>query len=157
MNPQILKSKPLNYAKHIFFGVLAIWALYSGVEHDSSTGYFLASLFGGVTLLEILIFSRATLELNEEELKVQRKMLIGVILDNYTIPLKDIRTSHYEVEKYDFWRLMQNFLFEMFFPSGQSTFTILEMDGKKHELRFDANEPKVKTFLGKLPDRVPNG
>jgi hypothetical protein len=61
-------------------------------------------------------------------------MLIGMELNKYSIPLEDIRSSHYEVEKYDTYALFYYFILEMLFPSGQSTFTILKMDGKTKEI-----------------------
>ena len=157
MNPQILTSKSPNYPKHIFFGVIAIWGLYAGVSNDSTTGYLFAGIFGGFTLLEIFIYSRVALHLNENELKVRRVMIFGTELSNFSISLKDIRASHYEVEKYDTYALFRYFILEILFPSGQSTFTILKMDGKKHEFRFHANEQEVRQFMEKLPDRSPNG
>jgi hypothetical protein len=152
-----IKSKPLNYPKHIFLGVIVIWALYMGISNDSTTGYAIAGILGGFMLLEMLLYSRITLKSNENELIVRKVTLIGTKLDNYTIRLEDIRATHYEVEKYDTHALFHYFFLEMLFPSGRSTFTILKMDDKKQEFNFNANEQEVRKFMEKLPDRVPNG
>jgi len=157
MNQQILKSKPLNYPKHIFLGIIVIWALYAGISNDSTTGYAIAGIIGGLMILEMLLYNRITLQLNENELRVRKVTLFGTELENYAIPLKEIRASHYEVEKYDFWLLMRYFILEILFPSGQNTFTILKMDDKKQEFLFNANESEVRRFMEKLPDRAPNG
>ena len=157
MTQQILKSKTLNYPKHIFLGVITIWAIYFGISNDSKIGYSIAGILGGLMILEIFLYSRITLQLNDNELKVRKVTLFGTELKNYTIPLVEIRATHYEVEKYDFGHLMRYFIFEVLFPSKQNIFTILKMDGKKHEILFDSNEREVRKFMKKLPDRVPNG
>jgi len=157
MTQQILKSKPLNYPKHILLGIIVIWGVYEGKSDDSTMGYAIAGILGGLMILEMLIYHRITMKLTETELSIRKVTLFGTELENYSIPLKEIRASHYEVEKYDYWRLMRYFILEILFPSGQSTLTILEMDGKKHELRFESKEGKVREFMERLPDRAPNG
>ena len=152
-----LKSNPPNYPKHIVFLAIALWGVFSAIYNHTNTGYIFAGIFGGFTLLELLIYSRTTLILTENDLSVKRVMLIGLELDNYSVALDNIRASHYEVEKYDEWQLFHRFFIEILFPSGQNTLTILRMDGKKHEIIFNANERVVKEFMEKLPDRVPNG
>lgn len=157
MTQQILKSKTINYPKHIFFWVIALSGLYAGISNDSHTGYLFAVIFGGFTLLDILIYRRTTLQLNKKEFKVIRVMLIGTELENYSIPIEEIRAVNYEALKDEAYSLFHYFFLEILFPNGQSTFTILKMDGKKYEFHFNANEHEVRNFMEKLPDRVPNG
>lgn len=112
---------------------------------------------GFLTLIEIVAYGRTSLTLNEEELKVYRNAFFGTEMENYTLPIKEIRTVDYEVKIYDNYSLFRHLILEFMFPTGQSIITILLMDGNKKEIIFNGNQQKVRAFLKQLPDRSPNG
>jgi hypothetical protein len=130
---------------------------YLAIVNDFVVGYLAGGLIGFLTLIEFVAYGRTTLTLNEEELKINRTAFFGTEMDNYTIPLKEIRSVDYEVKVYDTYYLIFHFFLEVMFPADQSILTILLLDGSKKEVIFNGHQQQLRKFLKELPDRSPNG
>lgn len=152
-----IRSKPRSIFKHIIFGVfiLCMFYLANFSDSDFAFAYAVGGFFAFFTLLEILLYSRTTLTLTEDELQVNRTAFVGLVKERYSISLKEIRSTHYEVQIHDFsfWR---DLILEFIFPTGQSILTILLLDGSKKEVIFNGRQQQLRKFLKELPDRTPN-
>ena len=150
----IIKSRNRRYFKISLLLILAIVFFIFWLKSNNTFHLFLTAFLLFPALLEFFIYNQTTLELNNSQLKVQRKILSNLIHEEYEIELKNIRTYFYEKKKYDGWELYHRLFWELFLSSGQSFLIIHKLDGTKNEIQFNGNERELERLMEELPNRV---
>ncbi|EDM45102.1 hypothetical protein SCB49_03239 [unidentified eubacterium SCB49] len=152
----IIKSESRKSIKIAFVVISAFIFFILWLVKDNSFYIFLTGIFGFISLLEYVAYGQTILELTATELKVQRKVMLNIISEDFTIELKNIQSSFYDKKTYDSWELYQRLAWELLFPGGQSHLVIHKLDGKKHKIIFNGNETELLNLQKELPKRIPN-
>lgn len=151
----IVKSERRRYFRIAFALIIAI--IFYNIE---PTGEFKErALIPGIicffVLLELMMHTETVLELNSTELKVKKSNLYGIIIDEFSIKLYDIQTSHFEKITHDNFSLMRNFIWELYFPTNTSYLIVHKITGEPIQISIRTHEKEINKIVEKLPNRIP--
>ena len=153
----LIKSRGRRLFKIFLVSFIATVFLTIGFFENDTIYFILSGVLGFVVFVELATYGQTTIELTDSQLKIKRVAMFKIINENYQIDLKNIQSTYYKKKTYDSWMLvMQNLIWELFFPSGIDYLMVNKTNGKTEEIPFNGNEEELLKLKRKLPERIPN-
>lgn len=154
-NSIIIKSKGRRFFRIICTSIVAMILLFYGISYDVIILILLGGIICFIVLIELLVHNVTIIELNSIDLIVKYSKVSGLIKDEYKLNLNDIQSSHFKERKYDSGMVLLYPLWELCFPSNNSSLIIYTRDGKLEEIPLNVNEKDLRILLDNLPHTSP--
>lgn len=150
-------SRPRSYFRLTVAIMVCIVSLYYGVAKSSAPIFILAGVAGFVALLDLTLYQKTEIELNENQFTARVSKLFGLIKDEVIIPLEEIQTRCFEKESHSAWGFARISILELLFPSYPSQLTVHSTSGRTEVIPLDLSEEQARELLAAMPEQLPNG